>query len=62
MRNYWFSIDDEYSDLAGEEFFVQCNNKEEAFEIVTENFPNEKVKCYGWVDDDTAETMGLDTY
>lgn len=74
--NWWFEVVGEDSDLYGEEFFVAVEVNEEpvifdeeytlakkkAVKIAKDNFPNEKLKCYGWVSDETAEEMGLDTY
>lgn len=57
MRNYWF-----YDDESGEEFFVQANSKAEAVEIIDGIFDVDELKCYGWVDDETAEMYGFDTY
>ena len=64
---WWFGINDENSDLCGEEFFVEVNvtldiAKREAIKIAKENFPNEKISCYGRVSETEAEMMGLDTY
>ena len=64
---WWFAINDENSDLCGEEFFVEVNvtldkAKVEAIKIAKENFPNEKLTCYGRVSFEEAEIMGLDTY
>jgi len=63
MANYWFTIDDEDSDLCGEEFFVQIDGgKDDAYAYAHELFPNVQLKCYGKVSDFEAEYMGLDTY
>lgn len=64
---WWFAINDENSDLCGEEFFVEVNvtldkAKAEAIKIAKEIFPNEKLTCYGRVSSKEAEIMGLDTY
>ena len=45
---WWFAINDENSDLCGEEFFVEVNvtldkAKAEAIKIAKEIFPNEKL-------------------
>ena len=60
MKNYWFV---EYE--TGEEFFVQADSKEKAFEIA-KNLDWEDIKpdlrCYGVLDDEEAERLGLDTY
>lgn len=59
MRNYWF-----YDEVnTGEEFFVQANSKIQALEIAEESGWNiDELVCYGWVDDETAEQYGYDTY
>ena len=61
---YWWGIDDEYSDLAGEEFFTELEdadyNDHEAY--ARGIFPNENLRCYGKVSEYEAELMGLDTY
>ena len=55
MKTYYFE------DLGtGEEFFVEAENKDEAFDKAEEYFTN--VKCYGQVSEYVAEMMGLDTY
>jgi len=36
--------------------------KEEVKAIVERNFPDEEVKCMGWVTDAEADLWGLDTY
>jgi hypothetical protein len=64
---WWFGINDENSDLCGEEFFVEVNvtldiAKREAIKMAKEIFPNEKISCYGRVSTLEAEMMGLDTY
>ena len=64
---YWFCIEDVDSDLCGEEFFVEVDvpleqAEKEAMRIAQENFPNEKIECYGRVSEMEAEIMGLDTY
>lgn len=64
--DYWFIVTSEDSDCYGEEFFVEVLDNEEAhdmaWDIATENFPNEELKCYGRVSDTFAEMMGFDTY
>ena len=63
--NYLFEIvgDSEY---CGEEFFVQVERGAEsldmAWDIATENFPDEELICHGCYSDFSAEMMGLDTY
>ena len=64
---WWFGIEDENSDLCGEEFLVEVNvpmdrAKACATKIAKENFPREKLTCYGRVGVVEAEEMGLDTY
>lgn len=65
--NWWFEIVGEESELCGEQFFVAVKvpieeAKAEAMKIAKENFPNEELICYGWVSDEEADMMGLDTY
>lgn len=66
---YWFGIEDEESELCGEEFFIEvqdCFDAKEtrkyAIKYAKEIFPNEKLTCYGKVTEEEAEMMGLDTY
>lgn len=64
---WWFAVDDENSELDGEEFFVEVyatmdRAKAEALRIAKENFPDTHLECYGRVSYATAEAMGLDTY
>ena len=61
---YWWVIDDEESDLCGEEFFTELENADaiEHKRYVKELFPNVKVRCFGLVSEEEAEMMGLDTY
>lgn len=61
---YWWGIEDEDSELCGEEFFTELENagRAEHNKYVLELFPNENVKCYGRVTEEEAEMMGLDTY
>lgn len=64
---WWFAINDENSDMCGEEFLVEVNvpmdrAKACAVKIAKKNFPHEKLKCYGRVGLAEAEMMGLDTY
>lgn len=70
VTTWWFVIDDEESDLCGEEFFVEVEGtmdiaKQIAINKANELFPDipyEKIKCYGRVSNTEAEMMGLDTY
>ena len=58
MKNYLFRIiGGEYE---GEEFFVQANNKFEAFQIARK--VAEEICYLGIYDDEEAERMGYDTY
>lgn len=61
---YWWGIEDEDSDLCGEEFFTELENAtlEDHKEYVKKLFPNENLACYGQVSAAEAEMMGLDTY
>ena len=61
---YWWTIDDEDSDLCGEEFFTELKDADKAAHkaYVKKLFPNEKPKCLGRVSAVEAEMMGLDTY
>lgn len=61
---YWWGIEDEESDLCGEEFFTELKNADKAAHraYVKELFPNEHPKCYGRVTEEEVENMGLDTY
>ena len=61
---YWWGIEDEDSELCGEEFFTELENADKATHLmyVKKLFPNENPKCYGRVTEEEAEMMGLDTY
>lgn len=61
---YWWGIEDENSDLCGEEFFTELedNTKAGHAAYAKELFPNEKLVCYGKLSSYEAEMMGLDTY
>lgn len=61
MWNYLFEIIGD-SDYEGEQFFVQCDTKDEAWDIASENFFGEELKYLGRYDDYYAEMMGYDTY
>lgn len=64
--DYLFEIIDEGSELCGEGFFVEVLNDENAlamaWDIATENFPYEELKCIGPYSPSMAEAMGYDTY
>ena len=62
MWNYLFEIVSEWSENCGEQFFVQCNTREEADEVLGQYFWGEKVRCLGKYTDEEAEGMGYDTY
>ena len=62
MRTYWFEIVGEDSDICGEEFFVEKENRQSAIEYANELFPGEEIECWGTVNEFQAEMMGLDTY
>ena len=57
-------IDDEESELCGEEFFTELQDagRKEHNDYVGELFPNENPRCLGQVSEEEAEMMGLDTY
>ena len=61
---YWWGINDENSNLCGEEFFTELEDADaiDHKKYVKKIFPNEKVICYGQVTETEAEMMGLDTY
>ena len=61
---YWWTITDEDSDLCGEEFFTALQNADalDHKKYAKEIFPNENLVCLGWVSEEEAEMMGLDTY
>lgn len=61
---YWWAINDEDSELCGEEFFTELENadKREHRAYAKQIFPNERLTCYGRVTEEEAERMGLDTY
>lgn len=62
---YWWGIEDENSELCGEEFFTELDDNADYIDhlvYVQSLFPNEKVKSYGRVTEEEAEMMGLDTY
>lgn len=61
---YWWRIEDENSDLCGEQFFTELKNANaiEHKKYAQSIFPNEKLTCYGLVSEELAESMGLDTY
>ena len=63
-RTWHFGIVGEDSEFCGEEFLVALQNatKKDAIAYAHEQFPNEKLRCYGEVSEFEADIMGLDTY
>ena len=61
---YRWIIDDEDSELCGEEFGTELENAgfEEHSNYVLEVFPNENPRCLGKVSEEEAEMMGLEIY
>ena len=60
MKNFLFEIvSGEYE---GEEFFVQCEYKSDAFEIAREIADGAKIRFLGTYSDEEAEMRGYDTY
>lgn len=58
VRDYLF-IDNE----TGEEFFVECESKQEAWDIVHENWgQNSDIEFCGVYSVEEAEILGYDTY
>jgi hypothetical protein len=57
MWDYWF-VDNE----SGEEFFVECATKEEAWAIATESFNEINLELLRVITPAEAEFWGLDTY
>ncbi len=57
-------IDDETSDLCGEDFFTELNSHryKDHKKYAQSLFPGLKLKSCGAIDEDEAEMMGLDTY
>lgn len=56
MKTYWFK-----DRKTGEEFFVEQENKEKAFEVAKKFFGDE-IKCFGRISEQEAEFYGYDTY
>lgn len=56
MKTYWFK-----DRKTGEEFFVEQENKEKAFEVA-KNFFGDEIKCFGRISEQEAEFYGYDTY
>ena len=67
MYDFLFEVVSEYSELCGEQFFVECNTVAEAWQTVAEIFGidiiiNEEIKCVGKYTPEEAEILGYDTY
>ena len=60
MYNYLFEIVSEWSDNYGKQFFVQCDTREKADEILSQCFWGEKVKYIGKYTDEEIEMMSDD--
>lgn len=61
---YWWTINDENSDLCGEEFFTALQNADalDHKKYAQQIFPDEKLTCLGLISEEEAEMMGYDTY
>lgn len=61
---YWWAVEDEESDIDGEEFFTELQNADahKHKQYAHELFPNVRLRCFGEVSQEEAEMMGLDTY
>lgn len=61
---YWWMIDNEDSELFGEEFFTELKDAtyEQHVDYACKLFPNENPRCLGKISAEEAEMMGLDTY
>ena len=61
---YWWGINDEDSELCGEEFFTELEDADKSAHraYAKQIFPNERLTCYGKITEEEAEMMGLDTY
>ena len=56
MKTYWFK-----DEKTGEEFFVEQENKEKAFEVA-KNFFGDEIRYFGRISEQEAEFYGYDTY
>lgn len=61
---YWWAVEDEDSDINGEEFFTELQNADvlDHLRYAHKIFPNVKLRGFGAVSQEEAEMMGLDTY
>lgn len=58
MWDYWF-----FNNESGEEFFVECETEDEAWEIVEENDLNDgNLEIVQVITPDEADIIGLDTF
>jgi hypothetical protein len=58
MWDYWF-----FNNESGEEFFVECDTEDEAWEIVEENDLNDgNLEIVQVITPDEADIIGLDTF
>lgn len=62
MWDYVFVVTNEDLDSCGEEFFVECNSRAEAYQIAWEVYGEDNVRCEGRISVEEAEEWGLDTY
>ena len=62
MWDFMFEVVGEDSDICGEQFFVECDTKSEAWEIARANFEDEELQYCGRYSIEEAEWIGLDTY
>lgn len=62
MFDFLFEVIGEDSDLCGEQFFVECDTKREAYQIAADNFPDEELRYCGKYSVEQAEILGYDTY
>lgn len=62
LFDFMFEVVGEDSDICGEQFFVECETKPEAWAIAHDNFPEEELHYCGRYTVEEAEWIGLDTY
>lgn len=61
-KHYLFSVEDEDSDIDGEEFIIGAKDYHEARELVAMYFPDVKVRYWHELTEVEAEMSGLDEY
>ena len=62
MYDFWFEFT-ENSDCEGEQFLVECDTREKAYEILTRyDISRKEVKFLDRLSVEEGEWMGLDTY